>query len=218
MKTSLYLGASAIVVALVAGIGWSAKPGAERNSTQGVPVAVAKPKAGMETFDFSKLPVSKELPLISRPLQPGDLAPDFKLLDQSGKPHFLSARRGKRTVLSFYPQSDYAMCSQAAVSVDRDLPGFQQRGVEVFGISVQPVETQRDFAARFDLKFPLLADSDKSASRAYGVLSQSGLAGRVTFIVGPDGRIEETNQNVRPATLGNDLLARLDTFGTSALN
>lgn len=209
VKTSLLLGAGAMLIVVAVGIGSS------RQAKPAVPtLAKAKmvaPRAIVAApLDFSKLPMSAELPLVERPLQPGDLAPDFKLFDQNGKFHLLSDRRGKTTVLSFYPQDSYASCTQSAASLSQKTDVFKQRDVEVFGISVQPMASKRAFASRFDLNLPLLADPDKTATRDYGVLSQSGLSGRVTFVIGPDGRIQSTDQDVHAATHAQDVLARLD--------
>ncbi len=67
----------------------------------------------------------------------------------------------------------------------------------MFGISVQDVKSKRAFADKNHLNFPILADADKKVSQEYGVLNQNGYADRVTFIVGPDGRIKNIDRAMR---------------------
>ena len=69
------------------------------------------------------------------------------------------------------------------------------------------------FAEKNEASFPILADTDKSVSSAYGVLGESGFAGRVTFYIGPDGHISRIDKAVNPRTAGEDLLAALQDLG-----
>ncbi len=156
------------------------------------------------------LPSAREAALWDEPLRPGERAPDFALPDQNGRFHRLSDLRGKTVVLSFYPQDFTYMCSAVAVDFDRQTPAFAAREAVVFSVSVQPVASKQRFASQFGMKHPLLADSDRAVVRAYRVLNRDGLAARVTFIIGPNGRILSTDQNVRAQTHVADVLARLD--------
>ncbi len=159
---------------------------------------------------FEGLPAAPEAPLLSRPLSPGDVAPDFVLPDQKGRMHSLSGLRGKTVVLSFYPQDFTLSCVSVAVDLTDSRPAFQARGAEVFSVSVQPVDSKQRFASRFGIEQPLLADTDRSVARKYRVLNEDGLAGRVTFIIGPDGTILSTDQNVHAQSHARDLLLTLD--------
>lgn len=67
--------------------------------------------------------------------------------------------------------------------------GFAGADAQVLGVSVDDLETQKKFALSLTLPFPLLADSDKKAAEAYGVLSAAGYANRVTFVIGKDGKV-----------------------------
>ncbi len=73
---------------------------------------------------------------------------------------------------------------------------FIKKHVIVFGISVQDIASHRAFAAKEHLNFPILADSQKKVTAAYGVLGANGLADRVTFIIGPNGRIRQIDREV----------------------
>lgn len=161
------------------------------------------------------LPSAREAALLDEPLRVGERAPDFALPDQNGRFHRLSDLLGKTVVLSFYPQDFTFMCSTVAVGFDRQTPAFAARDAVVFSVSVQPVASKRRFANQFGMSHPLLSDSSHAVARAYRVLNRDGLAARVTFIVGPDGRILSTDQNVRAQTHVADVLARLELLKTT---
>ena len=82
-----------------------------------------------------------------------------------------------------------------------------------FAASVDPPETNRKFAESLDLDYPILSDPDKGVARAYGVLSKLGFASRSTIYIGADGRILEVDRDVKAATAGEDVAARLETLG-----
>jgi peroxiredoxin Q/BCP len=76
------------------------------------------------------------------------------------------------------------------MSAFRDQIGsFGAADAQVLGISLDNLETQTRFAESLKLPFPLLADPEAKAAKAYGVLNPNGYANRVTFVIGPDGRI-----------------------------
>lgn len=124
-------------------------------------------------------------------------APDFALPDQEGKTHRLSDLRGKTVVLAFYPADMTTGCTAQMCSLRDNLPQLQSEGAVVFGISVQNVASKRAFADKYHLNFPILADSEKKVSQAYGVLGQRGVAERVTFIIAPDGTIKNIDRALR---------------------
>jgi peroxiredoxin Q/BCP len=159
---------------------------------------------------IEKLPRAPEGKLISSPLRPGEVAPDFVLSDQNGKRHRLFNLRGKTVVLQFYPQDFTYSCAGQALDYSAALPKFYERDAIVFGVSVQPMESKKRFAEKFGITYPLLADEEHTVARAYGVLSEYGTAARVTFIIGRDGRIVSTDQSVRALTDARDTLSTLD--------
>lgn len=133
---------------------------------------------------------------------PGDAAPDFALPDQSGKVHRLSAYRGKTVALSFYPKDDTPGCTAQMCALRDALPRLAAKGVVVLGVSVQSVASKKAFAAKHKLTFPILADADKAVATAYGVLGEGGVAERVTFLIGPDGRVRSVDRAARLARTG----------------
>src|SRR5947209_8152235 len=77
------------------------------------------------------------------------------------------------------------------------LTSLTNAGVSVFGVSVQDVASHHDFAAKYKLNFPILADPEKTVTRAYGVLGANGMAERVTFVIGPDGKVQNIDRAMR---------------------
>jgi peroxiredoxin Q/BCP len=82
--------------------------------------------------------------------------------------------------------------------------------VRYFAASVDAPETNAKFAASLGIDYPILSDPTKVTARAYGVLGASGLASRWTFYIGPDGRILDTDRQVRAASHGADVAKRLE--------
>ncbi|MGI0132181.1 MAG: peroxiredoxin [Thermoplasmata archaeon] len=120
----------------------------------------------------------------------GDAAPDFDAATHGGRLR-LSSLRGKRVVLYFYPKAGTYGCTRESTEFARAYPTFQERGTEVVGVSVDTTNDLQGFAESCHLPFPLVSDSERTISRQYGVLGAFGYARRVTFLLAPDGRIEE---------------------------
>ncbi len=82
-----------------------------------------------------------------------------------------------------------------------------------FAASVDDLETDTKFAQHLGADFPILADPTKATAKAYGVLGAMGFASRWTFFIGKDGRILYIDKDVKPATAGADIAARLSALG-----
>jgi thioredoxin-dependent peroxiredoxin len=139
-------------------------------------------------------------------LEPGDQAPDFTLSDQHGDPVSLSALRGKTVVLYFYPKADTPGCTAQACGVRDHRADYERAGAVVLGVSPDPVKRVAKFDDKYGLGFPLLADEDHAVAEAYGVWVQKSMYGRTymgnertTFVIGPDGRVEQVFRSVKPA-------------------
>ncbi|WP_448809406.1 thioredoxin-dependent thiol peroxidase [Agromyces bauzanensis] len=139
-------------------------------------------------------------------LAPGDLAPDFTLDDQDGRPVTLSSLRGARVVLYFYPEAMTPGCTTEACDFRDSLNSFAGAGagVRVVGISKDAVAKLKRFAERDRLNFTLLSDEDLAVQQAYGVWGEKSLYGKIvvgairsTFVIGEDGRIEKAWYNVK---------------------
>ncbi|MBT8336430.1 MAG: thioredoxin-dependent thiol peroxidase [Gemmatimonadetes bacterium] len=134
----------------------------------------------------------------------GDQAPDFSLPADDGSTVSLSDFRGRRLVLYFYPKDDTSGCTAQACELRDDLPAFSALGVDVVGVSPDPVASHVKFKTKYDLNFPLLADEDHVVSQAYGVWQEKSMYGRKymgivrsTFLIGTDGRIEGSWRKVK---------------------
>jgi peroxiredoxin Q/BCP len=115
-------------------------------------------------------------------------APDFTLPDQQGEPVHLADRRGGWVVVYFYPADDAPGCTAESCSFRDSHEAFTDAGATVIGISGDSVESHEAFAAKHRLPFTLLADTDGSVRRAWGVSKTLGLLpGRVTFVIDPGG-------------------------------
>ena len=134
----------------------------------------------------------------------GDVAPDFTLPADDGSSRSLSDFRGRRLVLYFYPKDDTSGCTAQACELRDDLPALSALGVDVVGVSPDPVSSHVKFKEKYDLNFPLLADEDHTVSEAYGVWKEKSMYGRTymgiersTFLIDGEGRIEEAWRKVK---------------------
>jgi peroxiredoxin Q/BCP len=132
-----------------------------------------------------------------RPAQ-GDPAPHFSGRTTDGSAVSLESFRGRKLVLYFYPMDDTPGCTAQACSLRDHNAEIAAKGAAILGVSAQDEASHRRFTQKHRLNFPLLADTDRSVARAYGVLGSGvfsvargllGLAERVTFIIDEKGRI-----------------------------
>ena len=138
-------------------------------------------------------------------IEKGDEAPDFALPDQAGRLVRLSDLRGKTIVLYFYPKADTPGCTTQACGVRDHRPDYEQAGAVVLGVSPDQVKAVKKFDQKFDLGFPLLADSDHAVAEAYGVWVEKTMYGkkrmgieRSTFVIGSDGTVRRVMRRVKP--------------------
>jgi peroxiredoxin Q/BCP len=150
----------------------------------------------------------------------GSAAPAFTLPDQNGKPVSLASYRGKWVVLYFYPKDGTPGCTTEACEFRDNIFAFRDAGAVILGISVDSVESHKEFASEHRLPFTLLADSEKQVARTYGVLHRMlgvmELARRETFIVDPQGRIARHYREVDPGSHSKQVLADLKTLQGAA--
>ncbi len=139
-------------------------------------------------------------------LEPGTPAPDFELPDQHGNPVSLSGLRGQKVVIYFYPKADTPGCTVQACGIRDHQADYDAAGAVVLGVSPDPVKEVAKFDDKFGLGFTLLADEDHSVAESYGVWVEKSMYGRTfmgnertTFVIGPDGVIQEVLRNVKPA-------------------
>ncbi len=149
-------------------------------------------------------------------IEAGAAAPDFSLTSDAGETVSLSALRGKPVVLYFYPKDDTPGCTKQACGI-RDAWGeFERRGAVVLGVSPDDEKSHVKFRDKFELPFPLLADTAHETAEAYGVWVEKSMYGkkymgveRSTFVIDADGKVTKVLRNVKPETHADDVLAVL---------
>jgi peroxiredoxin Q/BCP len=129
-------------------------------------------------------------------LKVGDKAPDFSATDQNGQAVTLSAWKGSKVILYFYPKDDTPGCTAEACNLRDNYQDLLSKGFKIAGVSADNLNSHKKFAEKFDLPFPLLPDTDKTIIKAYGVWGLKKFMGReyegvnrVTFVIGEDGNI-----------------------------
>lgn len=111
----------------------------------------------------------------------GDPAPYFQGKTQEGTSISLDDYKGKRLALYFYPRDNTPGCTKQACNLRDNYTILMENGVAILGVSDDPVEKHKKFAGKFDLPFPLLADTQKTTLNAYGVYGEKKLYGRTYF-------------------------------------
>jgi peroxiredoxin Q/BCP len=137
-------------------------------------------------------------------LSPGDVAPDFTLPDADGTDVSLSDYRGRKVIVYFYPAAMTPGCTTQACDFRDSLDSLAAAGYAVLGISPDAPDKLAKFRERDAVTFPLLSDATKSTLQAYDAYGEKTMYGkkvtgvlRSTFIVDPDGRIEDAQYNVK---------------------
>ncbi len=150
-------------------------------------------------------------------------APDFTLpavgddnVVKNGQVH-LQDLHGKNVVLYFYPKDDTPGCTKEACSFRDANHEMQKRGIVVLGVSTDSMESHRQFAEKYGLSFPLLADTDTAVSQLYGVYGEKNLYGRKfmgvsreTFLIDKDGLVRKVWRKVKPEDHANEVLAEIE--------
>ena len=138
----------------------------------------------------------------------GSLAPKFTLIDQESKTHSLADYRGRWVILYFYPKDDTPGCTTEACNFRDDLPALRALNVQILGISLDDTKSHAQFAEKYKLPFPLLADTEGNVAHTYGSLWSIGplrIAKRYTFVIDPEGRIAKIYRDVKPASHSREL-------------
>src|SRR5438128_8405718 len=142
--------------------------------------------------------------------QVGTVAPDFTTQNTTGKTVHLTDFRGKKLVLYFYPKDDTPGCTVESCGLRDQYQKIREFGAEVLGVSVDSVESHQKFTEKFHLPFQLLADNDKSITKAYGAVNDnSNMARPVNFLIDQHGKIRKTFQTVKPDQHPQEILDAL---------
>jgi peroxiredoxin Q/BCP len=150
----------------------------------------------------------------------GTPAPDFSLPSQEGTKVSLHDYKGKWVVLYFYPKDMTSGCTIEAHGFQRDLALYDAKNAVILGVSVDSVDSHKEFCAKDSLTFKLLSDTNHEVVSKYGsLLTMSGRDGtsvvyaqRNTFLINPKGEIVKVYTKVNPNPHSADVLADLTTM------
>jgi peroxiredoxin Q/BCP len=147
-------------------------------------------------------------------LDAGDPAPDFDLPADGGAKASLSALKGKKVVLYFYPKDDTSGCTAEAIAFNGLRAKFTAAGAALLGVSPDSASSHDKFKRKHGLKFPLAADENKTILEAYGVWQEKSMYGRkymgverTTFLIGADGKIAKVWRKVKVPGHADEVLA-----------
>ncbi|MGL5317293.1 MAG: thioredoxin-dependent thiol peroxidase [Bacteroidales bacterium] len=137
------------------------------------------------------------------PLQIGDKAPAFKGIDQNNESVSLDQYKGKKVVLYFYPKDNTPGCTAEACDLRDNYERFLSLGYVVIGVSADSAASHKKFTDKFELPFPLIADTEKSILEAYQAYGEKKLYGKVsmgilrkTYIIDENGTITDIIEKV----------------------
>ncbi len=136
-------------------------------------------------------------------LSAGIPAPAFTLKDQNGNTHSLSDYKGKKVVLYFYPKDDTPGCTAQACNLRDNSTLLQDKGIVVLGASTDDEQSHDKFSNKFELNFPLLADTGETLVKDYDVWGEKNYMGktymgttRVTYLINEEGMIDAVIEKV----------------------
>ncbi len=136
-------------------------------------------------------------------LQAGDKAPIFEGKDQNGNPISLNDFQGKKVVLYFYPKDNTPGCTAQSCNLRDNYQALLDNNYAVVGVSADSEKSHQNFIKKFDLPFPLIADTEKVVLEQYGVWQEKKNFGktymgivRTTFVIDENGIIEEVISKV----------------------
>ncbi len=138
----------------------------------------------------------------------GTDAPTFSVKDTNGKTVSLSDFTGKTVVLYFYPKDDTPGCTKQACTFRDSYDEYTGKDVVILGVSADDEASHQQFTQKYNLPFPLLADTDRSIIKAYDV-DGGGYAKRVTYVIDGNGKITHIDSSVNTSNHANDVLAAM---------
>ena len=143
-------------------------------------------------------------------LQPGADAPEFSVNDHNGNKINLKDFLGKKIVLWFYPKADTPGCTMEGQGFRDDFEKFQQKDIQIFGVSLDNENDNKAFAEKFSFPYPLLCDVNREVALSYHAVNskEDQYAARISYVISEDGKILESIENVDTKNHSNDLCSR----------
>lgn len=150
-------------------------------------------------------------------LKEGDKAPDFKAKDQNGNDISLSDFKGKKLILYFYPKDDTPGCTAEACNLRDNYELLMKKGFAILGVSADNEKSHLKFIKKFELPFPLVADTDQLVANAFGAWGLKKFMGReymgmhrYTFVINEEGLILKIFTKVETANHTQQILAAVE--------
>jgi thioredoxin-dependent peroxiredoxin len=144
----------------------------------------------------------------------GAEVPDLKAPDHRGAA--VALRDGKSSLVFFYPKDNTPGCTREACAFRDVWQKFETAGVRVIGVSADSAESHRGFAEKHGLPFSLIADQERQWARGFGVGKFFGMTQRVSFLVGPDGRVRKVYPEIDPGQHAGEVLEDASTLGLTS--
>tara|TARA_B100000686_G_C16775310_1_gene968017 strand:+ start:946 stop:1383 length:438 start_codon:yes stop_codon:yes gene_type:complete len=144
-------------------------------------------------------------------LKPGADAPEFTVKDHNGNIVNLKDSRGKKVVLWFYPKADTPGCTMEGQGFRDDFKNFEEKNIQIFGVSLDDESDNKAFAEKFSFPYPLLCDVKREIALDYQAVKSADdqYAARITYVIGEDGKILESIASVDTKTHSQELCSRL---------
>lgn len=149
-------------------------------------------------------------------LKPGDKAPDFSLISDTGEKFSLKDLKGKKVILYFYPKDDTSGCTKEACSFRDNIKVIQKKNAVVIGVSKDNTASHQKFKKKYDLPFTLLSDESLDMIKSYDVWKEKSMYGkkymgieRTTFIIDEKGKIQDIFNKVKVEGHTEEILEKL---------
>jgi len=149
-------------------------------------------------------------------IEKGEKAPLFEGKDENGNEIRLKDFLGKnkKTVLYFYPKDDTTTCTKQACNLRDNYETLLEKGYQIIGVSVDNEKSHQKFIQKYELPFPLIADTEKSIVEAYGVWQEKSMYGRkymgtvrVTYMIDSKGIVEAVISKVKSSEHAKQILS-----------
>lgn len=152
-------------------------------------------------------------------LKVGDQAPDIQAVDQNGQAISLDQFRGFNVILYFYPKDDTPGCTAEACNLRDNYDALLEKGFKIIGVSADSAKSHQKFAAKYNLPFPLIPDTDKKIVQDYGVWGRKKFMGReydginrATFVISGEGKILKIFEKVNTKEHTEQILAEMNSL------
>jgi peroxiredoxin Q/BCP len=148
----------------------------------------------------------------------GDKVPEVLGINENGEEIRMSQYKGKKLVLYFYPKDNTSGCTAEACSLRDNYTELRKQGYEVIGVSVDSSTSHRKFIDKYELPFPLIADTEKKLVESMGVWGEKSMYGRkymgtfrTTFLINEEGIIEKvySPKEIKTKTHGEQILGSM---------